>query len=181
VSFFVRERILVCGHSRSRGAKAHKGVRLGFIDGPQGAVHQQATESEPRNTDASIRRIKGPARPINSLADRIQVLAALACIDFVIAFDEGHALQSHSRLRPDVFVKGGDYTRERLPEAALVEELGGRVQIVGYLNERSTGNRGQNSERGFEPGTAHAEFTATPAAARQACARIIQVAFREEE
>ncbi len=90
------------------------------------------------NSDASIRRLKGPSRPINTLEDRIQVLAALSCIDHLIAFDEDTPCNLIRRLRPDVFVKGGDYTRDRLPEAAIVEEQGGIVQILPYLHDRST-------------------------------------------
>jgi D-beta-D-heptose 7-phosphate kinase/D-beta-D-heptose 1-phosphate adenosyltransferase len=90
------------------------------------------------NTDAAIRRLKGPARPINNLEDRLQVLAALGCVDHLIAFDEDTPCNLIRALRPDVFVKGGDYTRERLPEAPLVEELGGRVVLLPYLEGQST-------------------------------------------
>jgi D-beta-D-heptose 7-phosphate kinase / D-beta-D-heptose 1-phosphate adenosyltransferase len=90
------------------------------------------------NTDAGIRRLKGPDRPINSLEDRIQVLAALSCIDYLIAFDEDTPCNLVQALHPHVFVKGGDYTRERLPEAPLVESHGGTVQILPYLDDRST-------------------------------------------
>jgi D-beta-D-heptose 7-phosphate kinase / D-beta-D-heptose 1-phosphate adenosyltransferase len=90
------------------------------------------------NSDESIRRLKGPQRPINSLEDRMQVLAALNCVDHVVAFDEDTPHRLVKSIRPDVFVKGGDYTRDRLPEAALVEELGGRVEILPIVRERST-------------------------------------------
>jgi D-beta-D-heptose 7-phosphate kinase/D-beta-D-heptose 1-phosphate adenosyltransferase len=90
------------------------------------------------NADDTIRRLKGPSRPINTLEDRIQVLAALSCIDHLVAFDEDTPCNLIRVVRPDVFVKGGDYTRERLPEAPLVEEHGGRVQILPYLHDRST-------------------------------------------
>jgi D-beta-D-heptose 7-phosphate kinase/D-beta-D-heptose 1-phosphate adenosyltransferase len=90
------------------------------------------------NADESIRRLKGLSRPINTLEDRIQVLAALSCVDHVVAFDEDLPNNLIRVVRPDVFVKGGDYTRDRLPEAALVEELGGRVQILPFLQDRST-------------------------------------------
>ena len=90
------------------------------------------------NSDAGIRRLKGPGRPINTLEDRLQVLAALSCVDHLTAFDEDTPCELIRALRPDVFVKGGDYTRERLPEAPLVEELGGVVQILPYLQDRST-------------------------------------------
>jgi D-beta-D-heptose 7-phosphate kinase / D-beta-D-heptose 1-phosphate adenosyltransferase len=90
------------------------------------------------NADDGIRRLKGPDRPINSLEDRIQVLAALGCVDLLIGFDEDTPCELIRHVRPDVFVKGGDYTRARLPEAPLVEELGGEVHILPYLPDRST-------------------------------------------
>jgi D-beta-D-heptose 7-phosphate kinase/D-beta-D-heptose 1-phosphate adenosyltransferase len=90
------------------------------------------------NTDDGVRRLKGPGRPVNPLGDRAGVLAALACVDHVTAFDEDTPCEAIRALKPDVFVKGGDYTRERLPEAPLVEQLGGVVRILPYLEERST-------------------------------------------
>lgn len=90
------------------------------------------------NSDGSIRRLKGPSRPINTLDDRIQVLAALSCVDCIIAFDDDTPCNLIRAVRPNVFVKGGDYTREMLPEAPIVEELGGTVQILPYLENRST-------------------------------------------
>jgi D-beta-D-heptose 7-phosphate kinase / D-beta-D-heptose 1-phosphate adenosyltransferase len=90
------------------------------------------------NSDEGIRRLKGPARPINTLEDRIGVLAALSCIDHLVAFEEDTPCNLIRIVKPDVFVKGGDYTRERLPDAPLVEKFGGIVQILPYLSERST-------------------------------------------
>jgi len=90
------------------------------------------------NTDDSIRRLKGSSRPINTLGDRVQVLAAVSCVDRITAFDEDTPCNLIRAIRPDVFVKGGDYTREMLPEAPIVEELGGVVQILPYLENRST-------------------------------------------
>lgn len=90
------------------------------------------------NTDDSIRRLKGPERPINMLEDRVQVLSALSCVDHVVSFDDDTPHRLVAAVRPDVFVKGGDYTRDRLPEASLVEELGGRVEILPLVRERST-------------------------------------------
>jgi len=92
------------------------------------------------NSDESIRRLKGPDRPINALEDRLQVLAALECVDHAVAFEEDTPHRLVKAVRPNVFVKGGDYTRDRLPEAALVEELGGRVEILPLVRERSTTN-----------------------------------------
>ena len=90
------------------------------------------------NSDASVRRLKGPERPINTLEDRLKVLAALSFVDHVAAFDEDSPTELIRRIRPDIYVKGGDYTRETLPEAPLVESLGGAVCILPYLAERST-------------------------------------------
>ena len=90
------------------------------------------------NSDDSISRLKGPSRPINSLDDRLQVLAALSCVDHVVAFDEDTPESLIRLIRPDVFVKGGDYRRETLPEVPLVEALGGKVHILPYLQDRST-------------------------------------------
>ena len=90
------------------------------------------------NSDASVRRLKGAERPINGLDDRLGVLEALSCIDHVVAFDEDTPESLIRVVRPDVFAKGGDYAIEQLPEATLVEELGGAVQILPYVEDRST-------------------------------------------
>jgi D-beta-D-heptose 7-phosphate kinase / D-beta-D-heptose 1-phosphate adenosyltransferase len=90
------------------------------------------------NSDASVRRLKGDSRPINSLGDRVQVLAALSCVDHIVPFDGETAVDLIRAVRPDIYVKGGDYTEEKLPEAPLVRELGGVVQILPFLEARST-------------------------------------------
>lgn len=90
------------------------------------------------NADEGIRRLKGPGRPINALDDRAEVLAALSCVDHVIAFAEDTPAALIRALRPDLYVKGGDYTLDRLPEAALVDELGGEVRILPYVDDSST-------------------------------------------
>ncbi|HEY8491702.1 MAG TPA: D-glycero-beta-D-manno-heptose 1-phosphate adenylyltransferase [Dehalococcoidia bacterium] len=90
------------------------------------------------NSDESVRRLKGPGRPINPLEDRAQVLAALSCVDLIVPFQEDTPEELLRIIRPDLLVKGGDYTRETLPEAPLVERLGGAVQILPYVEDRST-------------------------------------------
>jgi D-beta-D-heptose 7-phosphate kinase / D-beta-D-heptose 1-phosphate adenosyltransferase len=90
------------------------------------------------NSDESVRALKGPERPITPLEDRIQVLAALSCVDLVVAFDEVVPHRAIEAARPDVVVKGGDYTVEMLPESDLVERLGGVVRILPYVDDRST-------------------------------------------
>ncbi|HEX2235834.1 MAG TPA: D-glycero-beta-D-manno-heptose 1-phosphate adenylyltransferase [Actinomycetota bacterium] len=90
------------------------------------------------NSDEGVRRLKGPSRPVNALADRVEVLAALSSVDHVVAFGEDTPQRLIERVRPHVFVKGGDYTIERLPEAPLVRSLGGEVHILPYVEDIST-------------------------------------------
>lgn len=90
------------------------------------------------NSDDGIRRLKGPTRPINALEDRLAVLEALRFVDYLVPFDEDTPHELIRLVRPDVFVKGGDYTCDRLPEASLVEELGGIVRILPLVEDRST-------------------------------------------
>ncbi len=90
------------------------------------------------NTDESIRRLKGDERPINSLGDRLEVLAAIDCVDYLLTFDDDRPDSVITALRPTVFVKGGDYTRATLPEAELVERLGGQVHFIPMVANRST-------------------------------------------
>jgi D-beta-D-heptose 7-phosphate kinase/D-beta-D-heptose 1-phosphate adenosyltransferase len=90
------------------------------------------------NSDDSVRRLKGPERPLVRLADRVAVLEALGCVDVVVPFDERTPEAVLRRLRPDVFAKGGDYALAELPEAALLESWGGQAVILPYLEGRST-------------------------------------------
>ena len=92
------------------------------------------------NSDASVRRIKGPARPINNEQDRAEVVGALGCVDYVVVFDEPTAEELITKVHPDVYVKGGDYTLETLPEGQLVQKYGGRVELVKLVEGRSTTN-----------------------------------------
>jgi len=90
------------------------------------------------NSDDSIRRLKGPDRPINVAADRAAVLAALSDVDYVVVFDTDTPIPLLELLRPDVYTKGGDYSPEMLAEAAVVRGYGGDVRIVAYVPEQST-------------------------------------------
>lgn len=90
------------------------------------------------NSDNSIRRLKGSTRPINPLEDRMQVLAALACVDYLIPFEEDSPSHLISKLHPNIYVKGGDYTKETLPETPVVEEYGGVIEFLPFLENRST-------------------------------------------
>lgn len=90
------------------------------------------------NDDDSVRRLKGPERPINTAEDRAGVLAALACVDLVTVFATDTPIPLLRRIRPDVYVKGGDYSPEMLSETAVVREYGGEVVMVDYVAEHST-------------------------------------------
>ncbi|MEU0457773.1 D-glycero-beta-D-manno-heptose 1-phosphate adenylyltransferase, partial [Streptomyces sp. NPDC006129] len=90
------------------------------------------------NSDASVRRRKGGGRPVNPLTDRLRVLRALACVDAVAVFDEDTPERLLAFLRPDVWVKGGDYAAADLPEAALLQEWGGQAVLLPYLDGRSS-------------------------------------------
>jgi D-beta-D-heptose 7-phosphate kinase / D-beta-D-heptose 1-phosphate adenosyltransferase len=90
------------------------------------------------NSDESVRRLKGPDRPLVPEEDREAVLRALGCVDDVVVFEEPTPEHALARLRPDVWVKGGDYDPSELPEAELVRRYGGRVEILPYIEGRST-------------------------------------------
>jgi D-beta-D-heptose 7-phosphate kinase / D-beta-D-heptose 1-phosphate adenosyltransferase len=102
------------------------------------------------NTDESVKRYKGPERPINPLEHRIRMLEALACVDFVIEFAEDTPAALIQIVQPTIFVKGGDYTVDSLPEAEVVRQNGGMVQIIPFLAGYSTTsiiNRIKQAER----------------------------------
>ena len=90
------------------------------------------------NTDTSVRRLKGEMRPVNTELDRAAVAGALAAVDYVVLFDEPTAEALIEKVRPAVYVKGGDYTRETLPEAKIIEKYGGEVHFIDLVPGRST-------------------------------------------
>ena len=90
------------------------------------------------NTDASVRRLKGPSRPVNSERDRAFLLASLACVDFVILFDEDTPEQLIHKVQPDVLVKGGDYTLDNIVGANFVLQNGGTVTTIPFVDGYST-------------------------------------------
>ncbi|MFH8606932.1 D-glycero-beta-D-manno-heptose 1-phosphate adenylyltransferase [Streptomyces sp. NPDC018029] len=90
------------------------------------------------NSDASLTRRKGPGRPLNKEADRVRVLEALGSVDAVAVFEEDTPQELLGRLRPDVWVKGGDYSVQDLPEAATLRAWGGQAVVLPYLDGRST-------------------------------------------
>lgn len=90
------------------------------------------------NSDASTRLLKGEKRPIVPQEERAQLLAALQCVDYVIIFEERTAERLLAALKPEVYVKGGDWAIEDLPEAKIVAEYGVRVEILPQVPSRST-------------------------------------------
>lgn len=127
-----------------------RGLRVGFTNGCFDIVHagHVALLAAARaqcdrlivalNGDPGVRRLKGPERPVNRLADRASVIAAVEAVDAVISFDEDTPLELIRRLEPDLLVKGGDYTIETVVGAAEVEAAGGRVVLVDLVEGRST-------------------------------------------
>lgn len=85
------------------------------------------------NSDDSVRQIKGESRPVNSLNDRIAMLAALECVDFVTSFQEDTPYYLIDAIKPDILVKGGDYTKDEIVGADIVEDNGGELKILDFL------------------------------------------------
>lgn len=92
------------------------------------------------NSDASVRALKGESRPINNEDDRAEMLAALACVDYVTVFGEGTPVEFLKLVKPNVHVKGADYKPENLAETPIVESFGGRVEILALVPGKSTTN-----------------------------------------
>ena len=92
------------------------------------------------NSDVSVRGLKGPERPIVPEADRAELLAGLACVDVVVLFDEPTPDKALRAIQPNIHVKGGQYTEETLPEAALLKELGAEIRFIDMVAERSSTN-----------------------------------------
>ena len=90
------------------------------------------------NTDRSVRASKGPDRPVVPEAERAEIVAALGCVDLVVLFDETDASALLTALRPDLHVKGTDYSEGSVPEREVVARLGGRTVIAGDPKDHST-------------------------------------------
>ena len=90
------------------------------------------------NSDSSVKALKGPSRPMVPELERAEMVAALAVVDWVVIFSELNVENVIRAIRPDVHAKGTDYTTETIPERALVESLGGRVEVAGDPKDHST-------------------------------------------
>jgi D-beta-D-heptose 7-phosphate kinase / D-beta-D-heptose 1-phosphate adenosyltransferase len=128
------------------------GLRIGFTNGCFDLLHRghirllaEARAACDRlivglNSDASTRRLKGPARPINAEEGRAEVLAALEAVDLVVVFDQDTPLELIKLVRPNVLIKGADYSRETVVGHEIVEAAGGQVVLVDLVPGHSTTN-----------------------------------------
>ena len=90
------------------------------------------------NSDSSVRKLKGPKRPLLPVRERAEILSGLGCVDYVTIFDELDPLKLITSLQPNVLVKGGDWTKEQIVGGEVVEESGGEVVIIPFVRGAST-------------------------------------------
>ena len=90
------------------------------------------------NSDASVRKIKGPQRPINPEKERAAVLAALTCVDYVVIFNEDTPYQLIKAVQPDILIKGADWKGKEVACSDIVRERGGKVEFIAYVPQFST-------------------------------------------
>lgn len=144
----------VCGSAEELLPRVEKwrreGRSIAFTNGCFDIIHsghimyleQSAREGDKLvvgvNSDASVRRLKGQSRPVNRERDRLSVLAALSCVDAVVLFEEDTPVELIDKIRPDVLIKGNDYTENEVVGASMVKSWGGRVVLVPILEGRST-------------------------------------------
>lgn len=110
----------------------------GHVDVLLGARAEGAALIVGLNSDASVRRLKGPTRPVRSQSERAYVLAAFEMVDAVVIFEEDTPLELVTRLQPDVIVKGGDYAPDTIVGADVVRARGGRVVVIPLVAGQST-------------------------------------------
>jgi D-beta-D-heptose 7-phosphate kinase/D-beta-D-heptose 1-phosphate adenosyltransferase len=92
------------------------------------------------NSDTSVRKLKGPKRPILPEDERVEILSGLGCVDYVTLFNERDPLKLITSLHPDVLVKGGDWPKEQVVGREVVERSGGEVVIIPFVGKASTSN-----------------------------------------
>ena len=102
------------------------------------------------NSDTSVRKLKGPKRPILPEDERTEILSGLGCVDYVTLFDEIDPLKLITSLRPDVLVKGGDWTKEQIVGRDEVERSGGEVFVIPFVKRASTSNLIQTILKRYE-------------------------------
>lgn len=146
-----REKILTLRELVLRSRRARRaGERLVFTNGCFDLLHvghlrclEQASRLGDRlivavNRDASVRAAKGPSRPVMPERERMEIVAALACVDWVVGFSGGTPIRLVRALAPDVLAKGGDWTRESIVGREIVEARGGRVVRLPIVPGRRT-------------------------------------------
>jgi rfaE bifunctional protein nucleotidyltransferase chain/domain len=106
-------------------------LHVGHVRYLQGAAAEASRLIVAVNDDESVAKLKGPGRPVMTAADRAEIVAAIAAVDYVVVFGDPNVERLLRRLRPDVHCKGTDYTVDTVPERAVVQEYGGRTAIVG--------------------------------------------------
>ncbi len=142
-----KNKIIKSSRASSLAKKAKKdGLKVVFTNGCFDIIHAGHVKSLEKaksfgdilivglNSDASVRRLKGPGRPVNSFKDRAAVLAAFACVDYVTGFSQDTPYELIKAIKPDILVKGGDYS----PEKVVGAEFSGKVEIIPLLKGRST-------------------------------------------
>jgi D-beta-D-heptose 7-phosphate kinase / D-beta-D-heptose 1-phosphate adenosyltransferase len=92
------------------------------------------------NSDSSVQRLKGPKRPVLPLEERMELLCGFECVDYVTSFDESTPLELITLLKPNVLVKGGDWSKETIVGREVVEGLGGEVVVLPFFDGNSTSN-----------------------------------------
>jgi rfaE bifunctional protein nucleotidyltransferase chain/domain len=125
-------------------------IKVGFTSGVFDILHSGHVEYLERaralcdilvvgvNSDQSVRSNKGDLRPINSEAERVRILAGLASVDFIFVFSESNNNKNIELLKPDVYIKAGDYSKDKLSSASIIESYGGRVELVKFVEGRSS-------------------------------------------
>jgi D-beta-D-heptose 7-phosphate kinase/D-beta-D-heptose 1-phosphate adenosyltransferase len=113
-------------------------VHLGHVEYFRFAKRQGDILVVAVNTDSSVRRLKGPKRPVIPEADRLQLLEELQSIDYLVSFEEDTPLKLIEQIKPDVLVKGADYTKEKVVGWDIVEASGGRIALAPLVDGRST-------------------------------------------
>jgi rfaE bifunctional protein nucleotidyltransferase chain/domain len=106
-------------------------LHVGHVRYLQGAAAEASRLIVAVNDDASVTKLKGPGRPVMPAADRAEIVAAIAAVDYVVVFGDPTVERLLMRLQPDVHCKGTDYTVDTVPERAVVQGYGGRTAIVG--------------------------------------------------
>lgn len=141
---------IVSGDLISGFRKEHKGKKIVFTNGCFDILHvghvrylQEAAKLGDiliigLNSDASVKRIKGPDRPINNELERAEMLCALGFVDYVAIFDEDTPLELIQKVEPDILVKGGDYKPEEVVGKEFVEARGGRLTLIPFVEGKST-------------------------------------------